>query len=1116
MTFRNLTVDSPVNLGSTYVFDKNDRRKIDEQIRELQAAMLDTSLTGQNLTTCRVASGTTFVAGDVCCLSGAPARDDGIPIITTATTAHLVIAGAVLGVVMAAAPQDSLVLVALSGVLPPSITGLTVAGPVVCDALGKLVHVASFGSGDLKMGQADASLNLTLQIGVIDAGGGGGPVTFNNVKSALATANTAVDYNNQQQTGVAAGTSATHAVNKAQLDIHVPPGWFNVKNYGAVGDGVTNDLPAVVAAMAAAGNPFGFSNAGQGTVFFPPGTYYLNGDLEIEGQYVFQGSGAGWYGDSSKLKFAPYKGIRCYTINNSPSGGYGEYATFRNLYVLGGHQIGGGLDPAAHPIWQATHAYSVGDKIVPTSGRVADTNTEGRSFEFYYECITAGTSSGTQPVWQDDNTGYFTHKAKLWANGVYKYYGNTVYIASRPAVIFMCVDPTLGTAGKRTSGVVPGGFAGAAIGTTVTETGPDGNIVWLCCNAASQIVTDGTVTWARRNSSGITPLCRVLVEHCAFDSFLNAGIHLQAASTTDNSLGFAPYYVNWNFVQPSSNCNICQFNDVKVMQCGVGVFANGPDANACTFVGCNILLSGVGDRQIGISDRSFLGNQYQGFHLSGSGGPAISVRGAVNSSAFAQYYIEGDCGPSEIRSTSVGFGPGGFKGSYDAASTGHGAFAPGDWRGVSGQSTTAGSVGINSYLKYDADSAFGWDQAAAEAGGSFKLAYIDSWMGRGWWSLVQSNARAAYGLSNQRAPEGFGLIRFPNGWVEGSESDKRLVFATAAAYIDSGLRFGKREVGDIVRANAYAVSNKFAERTVVTAGYAAGGVWTATTAVTSGNHSGPYAGGGTMVTPTVSNGYVYECTKAGTTGGAQPTWPTTPTTKFARTWVSGGDYWALNSYTIPTTPNGKIYKATAISGGRPESYSSTEPTWPTTIGNTVVDASGITWTCDSVDLFGTERVVDGTAIWTCVGPLAVTNRSGLTVDLTGQAGKAIVVNGGADGVSFATAPATPTQGADEAGAGPHQNYVIPTTPVASVRFTNGTSAAIGGLVAPSPAYPQVVYVINDTPGTLTINHQDTGSTAANRINTGIGGNYTSIVGGKVGCLVYDVSTSRWRLFGYPA
>ena len=47
----------------------------------------------------------------------------------------------------------------------------------------------------------------------------------------------------------------------------VPGGYFNVKDFGAKGDGVHTDSPAINAAIQAA------SEAGGGTVYFPAGTY---------------------------------------------------------------------------------------------------------------------------------------------------------------------------------------------------------------------------------------------------------------------------------------------------------------------------------------------------------------------------------------------------------------------------------------------------------------------------------------------------------------------------------------------------------------------------------------------------------------------------------------------------------------------------------------------------------------------------------------------------------------------------------------------------------------------------------------------------------------------------
>ncbi len=63
-------------------------------------------------------------------------------------------------------------------------------------------------------------------------------------------------------------------------------GWTNVKTYGAVGDGSTNDTAAIDLAIAAL-------PADGGVLFFPPGDYLTSGDHELTTPCVVQGSGGG-------------------------------------------------------------------------------------------------------------------------------------------------------------------------------------------------------------------------------------------------------------------------------------------------------------------------------------------------------------------------------------------------------------------------------------------------------------------------------------------------------------------------------------------------------------------------------------------------------------------------------------------------------------------------------------------------------------------------------------------------------------------------------------------------------------------------------------------------------
>lgn len=55
----------------------------------------------------------------------------------------------------------------------------------------------------------------------------------------------------------------------------IPSIYVNVKQYGAVGDGATDDTIAIQAAISAA------QNAGSGAVFFPPGTYAISAPLTV-------------------------------------------------------------------------------------------------------------------------------------------------------------------------------------------------------------------------------------------------------------------------------------------------------------------------------------------------------------------------------------------------------------------------------------------------------------------------------------------------------------------------------------------------------------------------------------------------------------------------------------------------------------------------------------------------------------------------------------------------------------------------------------------------------------------------------------------------------------------
>ena len=70
-------------------------------------------------------------------------------------------------------------------------------------------------------------------------------------------------------------------------------------------------------------------------------------------------------------------------------------------------------------------------------------------------------------------------------------------------------------------------------------------------------------------------------------------------------------------------------------------------------------------------------------------------------------------------------------------------------------------------------------------------------------------------------------------------------------------------------------------------------------------------------------------------------------------WVLSTNY-AIGNFRRPTSPNGLQYEVTADAG----LSATTEPTWPTSIGATVVD-SGITWTARAYDVINWVPVREG-------------------------------------------------------------------------------------------------------------------------------------------------------------
>lgn len=96
---------------------------------------------------------------------------------------------------------------------------------------------------------------------------------------------------------------------------------------------------------------------------------------------------------------------------------------------------------------------------------------------------------------------------------------------------------------------------------------------------------------------------------------------------------------------------------------------------------------------------------------------------------------------------------------------------------------------------------------------------------------------------------------------------------------------------------------------------------------------------------------------------------------------------------------------------------------------------------------------------------------------------------------------------DDAATGANATLSTPTA--SQIRLTNGALVSID--MIPAPTTVEVLVVHNVTGNSILVN-DETGGTAANRIRTGTGANFT-VTNNASFILAYDLTSSRWRLLG---
>lgn len=158
----------------------------------------------------------------------------------------------------------------------------------------------------------------------------------------------------------------------------MPPGWYSVVEYGAEGDGITDDSGAVRAAIAAS-EQFGRQGA---TIYFPPGIYRFASTVVLRPAVIVKGCTPyiTYAEDTAVCRIKADALVTAFEV-----GRYDEDTeTDGNCTHIHDLQIFSTV--TAIPLWQAGHTYQVGDIV-----RRANDN------RYYYECVDGGVSGGSEP-----------------------------------------------------------------------------------------------------------------------------------------------------------------------------------------------------------------------------------------------------------------------------------------------------------------------------------------------------------------------------------------------------------------------------------------------------------------------------------------------------------------------------------------------------------------------------------------------------------------------------------------------------------------------------------------------------------------------------------------------
>lgn len=375
-------------------------------------------------------------------------------------------------------------------------------------------------------------------------------------------------------------------------------GVYDVRDFGAVGDGVTDDAPAFAAAIAAMGGGPGGAN---GTVLkVPAGTYKCSDDIHVYKQCTILGASASTGNGGTIIEFAAGKSMIFWQLG-SPFGGIAQGAAVRDIGIHSTKVIG------ANDAWAPNTIYSVGAKTL---------FADGNNNHAYLECIRSvdphnpagngrsGASIAGVPA-DPDHSAEFVPGKHYHVGQIVRGSTDQQPIAYNGSNLITSVFFTVTKAGKA-------GDAYPPWDTNLGAETPSGDVKFKASPASHSWLTDGQLVWAAKAHCGLLIYTRIYAQNIYVYNTTNAGIYMRGRASGPQQ----------------RNSSGTQITQCRVEECGVGIMSHGSDANVNLITSCDVLSAGAGlpgNGGIGIWDSSQLGDTWISCQVNNAGQDGLPI-----------------------------------------------------------------------------------------------------------------------------------------------------------------------------------------------------------------------------------------------------------------------------------------------------------------------------------------------------------------------------------------------------------------------------------------------------------------------------------------------------------